>query len=343
VKFTLIDKDNPATPINATKLTIKAKNIQNNVNDAITLTRNFSGSLTTGDLVITPSGSTNEIYASISRKWAITRLTLIASYGGYDYMYGKDEPQFANGKYHAITVRMLKYPIDLASVTPNYVGSVIGSDGKVYFDVESAVAAGTKASAIIAYVGSDTGDETYKKGLAIAMDDANGGGNWNKIGNSPNDNPYSYDVIADALAAKESGRTLSSSRHNADWPSFNTAYINNLPSNDNYGDRPLSCTSEWFLPSIFQLNQIIRGLTGKTDDFIYNSVNEDYKNTVLNKIITNAGGAGLSNSSSENQCYYASSSEKNANDCWVYNTYKGCAYSQSKGSAWPKVRAVLAF
>ena len=50
------------------------------------------------------------------------------------------------------------------------VGQIIGSDGKNY-EVGSTLPTGVTAEAVIAYVGNDTDDDTYKNGLAIALDD----------------------------------------------------------------------------------------------------------------------------------------------------------------------------
>jgi len=50
------------------------------------------------------------------------------------------------------------------------VGQIIGSDGKNY-DANATLPDGVKAVAMIAYVGSETGDDTYKNGLAIALAD----------------------------------------------------------------------------------------------------------------------------------------------------------------------------
>ena len=50
------------------------------------------------------------------------------------------------------------------------VGQIIGSDGRNY-DVGSTLPTGVTAEAVIAYVGNDTDDDTYKNGLAIALDD----------------------------------------------------------------------------------------------------------------------------------------------------------------------------
>lgn len=50
------------------------------------------------------------------------------------------------------------------------VGQIIGSDGKNY-EADALLPTGVKAVAVIAYVGSETGDDTYKNGLAIALAD----------------------------------------------------------------------------------------------------------------------------------------------------------------------------
>ena len=56
-----------------------------------------------------------------------------------------------------------------AGINPE-VGQIIGSDGKKY-DANATLPDGVKAVAVIAYVGSETGDDTYKNGLAIALAD----------------------------------------------------------------------------------------------------------------------------------------------------------------------------
>ena len=57
------------------------------------------------------------------------------------------------------------------------VGQVIGSDGKNY-DADALLPTGVAAVAVIAYVGCETGDDTYKNGLAIALADESGMMNW---------------------------------------------------------------------------------------------------------------------------------------------------------------------
>ena len=87
--------------------------------------------------------------------------------------------QTLTGKVYNVkkTQEALTYPVALSEVTSDYVGSVITSDGYVYAKVSDATAASKTAVAIIAYVGSETGDATFKNGLAIALDDE-GSMNW---------------------------------------------------------------------------------------------------------------------------------------------------------------------
>lgn len=66
----------------------------------------------------------------------------------------------------------------LANVTSTDVGKVITSAGNIFDKVSDATAAGETAIAMIAYVGSNTGNSTYNHGLAIALKDA-GTNNWN--------------------------------------------------------------------------------------------------------------------------------------------------------------------
>ena len=59
----------------------------------------------------------------------------------------------------------------LAEATAEDLGKVVGADGKIYANVAAAKAASTTAVAVIAYVGIETYDATFKNGLAIALAD----------------------------------------------------------------------------------------------------------------------------------------------------------------------------
>lgn len=65
----------------------------------------------------------------------------------------------------------------LAEATTSDLGKIAGADGYIYGTKAVAEAAGTQAVAMIAYVGSETDNATYKHGLAIALSDE-GTMNW---------------------------------------------------------------------------------------------------------------------------------------------------------------------
>lgn len=89
------------------------------------------------------------------------------------------------------------------NVTAADLGKVVASDGTLYSSVDEATAAGKTASAMIAYVGSDTGDDTYSHGLAIALTSARsdaaidrGNGMYEEYIENAAAALSSYDVIA---------------------------------------------------------------------------------------------------------------------------------------------------
>ena len=68
----------------------------------------------------------------------------------------------------------------LAEATTADLGKVVGADGIIYGTKAAAEAAATQAVAMIAYVGSETDHDTYKHGLAIALDEEGSKMNWYK-------------------------------------------------------------------------------------------------------------------------------------------------------------------
>ena len=65
------------------------------------------------------------------------------------------------------------------ALSASAVGEIVGSDGKAYAVADKDnLPEGVTAVAMIAYVGSDTYDATFKNGLAIALADEEGSMNW---------------------------------------------------------------------------------------------------------------------------------------------------------------------
>ncbi len=156
VKFTLQDKNNSNAAINATSLRISANGLKTSDTE-------------TGDITITPASATSEIFAALSGI-SSTNVTLTAVAGGKTYVYNKSGVSFDNGGYYEITVKMHEATegTDLANVTTDYIGWVVGQNGKVYSAADKATAAGTTAVAMVAYVGSAS---NCTHGLAVALAD----------------------------------------------------------------------------------------------------------------------------------------------------------------------------
>ena len=58
-----------------------------------------------------------------------------------------------------------------SEVTTEDIFKVIASDGMIYDNIAAAESAGTVAQGLVVYVGSDTGNDTYKHGMALALKD----------------------------------------------------------------------------------------------------------------------------------------------------------------------------
>ena len=61
----------------------------------------------------------------------------------------------------------------VSEITPDDIFKVIASNGIIYDNIAAAESAGTVAQGLIVYVGSNTGNENYKHGLALALNDEN--------------------------------------------------------------------------------------------------------------------------------------------------------------------------
>ena len=225
----------------------------------------------------------------------------------------------------------------LSEATAEDVGKVAGQDGYIYDNVEAATAAGTTASAIIAYVGTagsvDESSSTYK-GLAIALTDANSGSTCQWYTDISGTCVSQTNDIATAITYKNgiaSTNTLTSDDHTHAAATAASSYGTDRPSG----------VSAWILPSMGQWNLIVQGLATKqagstvsTD--LTTSGNSTYKATNLNTVITAAGGTGLQSGR------YQSSTEYDTLRAWNMAFNGGGAASGFKTNVY-YVRAVFAF
>ena len=170
VKFTLQDKNNGDAAINATSLRISASGLAQSVDvvhdgDAYTFTN------TPGDITVTPASETSDIWVAL-RGISGKPVRLTASDGTNTYVYSRNNVTFNHGQYYERIVKMKKITegTELSAVTSDYIGCVVGQDGRVYSTPAKATAASTTAVAMIAYVGSES---NCTHGLAIALADEN--------------------------------------------------------------------------------------------------------------------------------------------------------------------------
>ena len=138
VKFTLQDKAT-AKAIKATPLVIKV------------------GETT---YTVTPTSAASEIYFAIP-EFSDQNISLTATVGSDTYTYHKTGVTFANGRYYAIAVNMVRIPIAAD------IGKIIASDGRIY-DVNAPLPELVNPVAMIAFIGNES-DCTH--GLAIALTD----------------------------------------------------------------------------------------------------------------------------------------------------------------------------
>ena len=157
------------------------------------------------------------------------------------------------------------YPNPFALVTPDDIGKMIGSDGKIYDTAADATNAGTTAVAIIVYVGepgSADASSTIYRGLALSLSDVVTGVGWGDINSDPCLIEYSAEVTDMNGIANTNTLVSHPSEHN------HGAAITARRHN---GVKHPAGTSEWFLPSAGQwvmmkaaFNLVIDGIDGYT-------------------------------------------------------------------------------
>ena len=232
-------------------------------------------------------------------------------------------------------------PVDgksMKEVTADDLGKLIGLDGKVYPSILSAVASGTVASAVIVYVGSETAEGSFTHGLAMSMRDAVSSSGYTfkwKTSSGNYDNPQYSSDLHSLLEYKESGYSLTKGRGESPWQAFAAAKNNTI--NDRYGITAAAPegTSGWFLPSMFQWQQAIHAMTGKTEELSLYEANPNYVNDYFNAKIADSEAFLTKN------CY-ASSSEFDDTYNWHFDFKDGIARRNAKYCDY-YVRAFLAF
>ncbi len=142
----------------------------------------------------------------------------------------------------------LVYPIVISEVTDEaYIGSVVAADGYVYATLDDVDNASKTAVAKICYVGSETGDATYKHGLALAL--SNDTKQWCPAGKKCLDSQYTTvaEAKGDLAGIANTDALVGHAVHIHAAASAARGY--------NSGTHPEG-TSEWFLPSVGQWDKM---------------------------------------------------------------------------------------
>lgn len=219
--------------------------------------------------------------------------------------------ELTGGKIYNIT----RSASPLANVTAGDLGKVIGADGNIYTNADAATAASTTAVAKIVYVGSDTGEAApYNHGLALAMNDANGGNNcaWTTSSGST---VHTYTTTSSTFAS-ESGLQYNAKQNSDTYPAFKYAIANNGTA------APIGC-SAWFLASGYQWERMISAAGG------YAALRDGF------------GGVG---GTDMQKVPYRSSTEHSSYSAWIFDFFSssGSCRSDSKLDGY-YVRSALAF
>ena len=242
--------------------------------------------------------------------------------------------------------------LNSASVT---VGMIIAENGKAYAPSNYDASFGKKV-AIVAYKGAagsadtSTGSSGYC-GLAIALNDANGGApcQWGPKGAVCNTNAMSstYSEVLVTTGDFCKGIDNTNRLANADCFSGHDHAAAKAAKNYKYdasvseGAHPTG-TSQWFLPTMYQWNLILKGVCGDHGDLRMSTamdtgINDNYKTASFDTKITAAGGTSVQN------LFFWPSIEKDIDASWGVDFVNGRASYYTKIGNMAYVRAVLAF
>ena len=207
-----------------------------------------------------------------------------------------------------------------AEATAADVGKLICADGHIH-DYVTGVACKADRVAKIIYVGSETGDDTYNHGLALAMWDVSNtsysqGASW------ADQYVRCLKFYSDETAAKGDMAGLANTNTLLEHVSleYHKHEAATLARNHTGGTHPTG-TSEWFLPSVGQWEKMFAAAGGFA---------------ALRNGFESVGGQNM------NIDLYWSSTAIDSSHAWTYGLEDGKLYQQQK--AWPhSVRPVIAF
>ena len=285
VKFTV--KNNSGTAVNASKLVITVEE---------------------NTYTITPPTATSELYVALPEMSDKT-MRLVATVSDATYVYMKSGVTFEKGKYYTRGVKMktITYPIDLSELPTSqteYIGSIIGSDGKIYPNAAAAAASTTPCAAIV-YVGAVS--MYFEKCIAVALTDSRYGAYVPTL-------EQCYTAVGSY--ASSHSITVSSTNYNSCAISAVYDQVEDNTNNTS-ATRTGDLVKGWRVPSVTDWRYLMAGLTG-TSATSPAGINEDddYGTSTIVPIINTI----CSDNRLAYEGYWSSSEVKNNNlQAWIYN------------------------
>ena len=230
--------------------------------------------------------------------------------------------------------------VDMGADCSSYIGWIVTSDGYIYKDKASVDAVSKTGVAMIAYLGSETGESApYNHGLAISLVNANGGtvsaeGEECQWKNVPLDDltafenlvQWNYDFTKlSQFTVSESGlQYISRSADATTYPAFAAAASNN-------GALPPYGSSGWFLPSIWQWEKMYYSFgNGKS---------------YLRDAFASRGGRNLYAYRYQSGYWSCSETDWDPRKAWLINFFSGLSEcgKEYKSGAHGYVRSIVAF
>ena len=241
----------------------------------------------------------------------------------------------SQGRNLNITIQIPEIECAGAALTSATVGQIICSHGKAYPATMSDLVCGGRKVAIVAYKGSDGGEDSpYNHGLAIALKDASASAVWcNQT--AATCLPSQLPGLAAALNHKAGISATTTLAASADHQAAKLAAAYSYGEGISGGSHP-DGTSQWFLPTMGQWNLMVKAMTEKAAD-LTQSDNDNYKAAAFNEKITVAGGTGVASAG-----LYWSSTESSASNAWYMSFKDGKTNSHAKTYT-DYVRAIIAF
>ena len=289
------------------------------------------------------NGGTNTLVENTDFTYSYANNTAAGTNTATVTIVPKSGANYVNAEGDAITANFSITTCSGSALSSATVGQIICSHGKAHAATTGALSCGGTKVAIVAYKGSagtadkSTGSGSYV-GLAIAMADVSGTHAWYTANEGTCITNGQSSTVGTAIGTTgDFGKGIDNTNRLATAACGSGHVHAAAQAAKNYESTVAhpSGTSQWFLPTMYQWNLMVKAMTGKSTD-LTTSTNNDYKADGFNTKITAAGGTGVQANG------YWSSVECTTSNGWYMRFSNGDALSPNKANTY-YVRPVLAF